>query len=68
MRFNEFKKEMKKFGKSYEYVGFIEDKGRKVRGYQEFINNGMTSVGEPITSDHFQAIVDYYNDMSEHLI
>lgn len=63
MKFTEFKKIMKKHGKTYEYAGFMtSSKGYKERHYQETTNNGMTTIGEPITADRFESIVEYYEN------
>lgn len=62
MKFAEFKKEMKKHDKFYEYAGFMQSaKGYKERHYQEVTEDGNTTIGEPITADRFADIVEYYN-------
>ncbi|MBR1749895.1 MAG: hypothetical protein IJ740_03290 [Ruminococcus sp.] len=63
MKFAEFKKEMKKYGKFYEYAGFMQSaKGYKERHYQETTADGQTTIGEPITADRFEDIVNYYEE------
>lgn len=64
MTFKEFKKIMKKeFDMDYEYIGFINTRyGYKMRGYQQFINGGYTSIGKPILAEQFEGIVDNLRD------
>ena len=57
---------MKKYNKTYIYAGYMQSaKGYNERHYQEVTDNGLTTINEPFTAEHFQDIVDYYNDMSE---